>query len=354
MTSLPRLFLPAAVLLWFLASRIPLLLPIATNLGLAALAACSAYWILSCTRSVFFNGLMDANGKSVLITGCDTGFGNVLATQLACEGFFVYAGCLNGNGYCAERLREHDRIQVLQLDVTKEDEIWRALETVESTLDEKVLWAVVANAGVSSIGYIEWQPRSRVQSVFDVNTFGALSVATAFLPLLKKAQGRLIFVTSFLGSVTVPECLAYCMSKQACSSLADGIRRQYFNRGVQVSVIAPGAYRTPMNDHAKLCEVFDRDLELLPERVRRCINERSVVGCKHRADVLHSAFTRNDLQEVVDSIKMAVRHRLPQAYYRPGGWLDGILRSLHDITPAEIADEAIEGARYLATMTKRK
>lgn len=273
---------------------------------------------------------------------------------MASEGFFVYAGCLDENGYGAKLLKERDNVHVLQLDVTKQDEIWRALEAVESTLDGKVLWAVVANAGVSSIGYIEWQPRSRVQSVFDVNTFGALSVATTFLPLLKKAQGRLVFVTSFLGSVTMPECLAYCMSKQACTSLADGIRRQYFNRGVHVSVIAPGAYRTPMTNHAKLCEVFDRDLELLPERVRHCISEQSVVSCKHRADMLHSAFIRNDLQEVVDAIKMAVRDRLPQAYYRPGGWLDGILRSLHDITPAEIADEAIEGVRYLATITKRK
>ncbi|KAH9380032.1 hypothetical protein HPB48_006150 [Haemaphysalis longicornis] len=85
------------------------------------------------------------------------------------------------------------------MDVTKEEEIQAALQTVQETLDDKVLWAVVANAGVSSMGYIEWQPMSRVRSVFDVNTFGALSVATAFLPLLKKAQGRLVMVTSAFG-----------------------------------------------------------------------------------------------------------------------------------------------------------
>ncbi|KAH9380034.1 hypothetical protein HPB48_006148 [Haemaphysalis longicornis] len=61
------------------------------------------------------------------------------------------------------------------------------------------LWAVVSNAGVPTLGYAEWQPMSRVRTVFDVNTFGSLEVATAFLPLLKKAKGRLVFVTSWLG-----------------------------------------------------------------------------------------------------------------------------------------------------------
>ncbi|KAH9380033.1 hypothetical protein HPB48_006149 [Haemaphysalis longicornis] len=129
------------------------------------------------------------------------------------------------------------------MDVTKEEQIVRALETIEATLNGKELWAVVANAGVSSIGYIEWQPMSRVRSVFDVNTFGALSVATAFLPLLKKARGRLVFVTSVLARSTTPESVTYSMSKCACNALADGLRRQYYNRGVHVSTVEPAGYR---------------------------------------------------------------------------------------------------------------
>nr|XP_037273700.1 estradiol 17-beta-dehydrogenase 2-like [Rhipicephalus microplus] len=78
--------------------------------------------------------------------------------QLAREGFFVYAGCLDGNGVGAKYIKNVENTLVLQMDVTKEEEINQALEVVESHLDGKELWAVVANAGVAHLGYIEWQP----------------------------------------------------------------------------------------------------------------------------------------------------------------------------------------------------
>lgn len=354
MSTVPKLTLPFTALLWLLVSRVTLVLDVATSVGLLLLSICSAYWLLCFARRFFFNGPVDPSGKSVLITGCDTGMGHMLASQLASEGFFVYAGCLDKNSSSAQPLKECKNVYVLQMNVTKENEIARALETVENTLDGKVLWAVVANAGVPSLGYIEWQPMSRVRSMFDVNTFGALSVATAFLPLLQKGKGRLIFVTSFFGTVTMPECVAYCMSKQACSTLADGLRRQYSSRGVPVCTVAPGAYRTSLSNHDELFEIFDQDLELLPERVRRGVSEKSVARLKRRSNFILSAFMRDDLQEAIDAMKEAVRDRLPRVVYRPGGVFLGILRSLYEITPAELVDEVIEGVRWFATVAKIK
>lgn len=353
-STVPHLTVPAAVLLWLFMSRWAWVVYIATNVGMGVLTLCSGYLLLCCARRAFFNGTVVPIGKSVLITGCDTGFGYLLATQLAGEGFFIYAGCFDENSDGAKGLKKRTNLHVLQMDVTKEEEIEQALQIVEDTLDGKELWAVVANSGVSSVGYIEWQPMSRVRSVFDVNTFGALAVATAFLPLLKKAQGRLVIVTSTFGSLTMPEFLAYCMSKHALSSLAEGLRRQYLNRGVHVCTVAPGAYRTAMADHEQMNAAFDRDLELLPARVRSNVDENSVARFKRTAEVLHNVFMNDDLQGAVDAIKMAVRERLPRAHYRPGGWLNGITRWLHDITPAEIADEVIDAARRIAVLVKRK
>lgn len=278
----------------------------------------------------------------------------MLATQLAKEGFVVYAGCIDENGSGAQLLKDCHNVHVLQMNVTKENEIERALDTVENTLDGNALWAVVANAGVSSLGYIEWQPMSRVRSMFDVNTFGALSVATAFLPLVQKAKGRLVFVTSIFGTVTMPEFLAYSMAKQACSTLADGLRRQYWSRGVRVCTIAPGGYRTPLSNLDNLISTFDGDLELLPERVRRDISERSTARLKQRSNFILSTFMRDDLQEAVDAMKMAVRDRHPRVVYRPGGWPLGIIRCMYDITPAEIVDEVIEVVRWFATARKKE
>ncbi|KAL1442418.1 hypothetical protein MTO96_030821 [Rhipicephalus appendiculatus] len=199
----------------------------------------------------------------------------MLAKQLAEEGFFVYAGCLNESSENAKLLGSSANIRVLQMDVTKEEEVARAFQIVVKTLDGRNLWAVVANAGVGSMGYIEWQPLSRVRSVFDVNTFGVLSVSATFLPLLKvSGGGRLVLISSILGRVTLPECLAYCMTKSACITLADGLRRQYLNRGVHVCTVEPTAYRTAIMDHAKMEETYDRDMALLPEGIRSAINHR--------------------------------------------------------------------------------
>ncbi|KAL3195134.1 hypothetical protein MRX96_045754 [Rhipicephalus microplus] len=354
MPTVAQLSVPAAVFLWLAAQRLPSVLSAVTNVSLTVLALYCGYWFLWYSRRALFNGLVDPKGKCVLITGCDTGFGHLLAMQLAREGFFVYAGCLDGNGAGAKYIKNVENTLVLQMDVTKEEEINQALEVVESHLDGKELWAVVANAGVAHLGYIEWQPMSRVRSIFDVNTFGALSVSTAFLPLLRKSRGRLVLVTSFLGRITMPEYLAYCMSKCATTSLADGLRRQYFTNGLHVCTIEPGAYRTALVNHLRMEESFDRDLDVLPDRVRKRVNDKVVAYFKHSADILHSTFMRGELQEVVDAMKMAVCETLPRASYSPGATTLNVVRWLHNVTPAELVDEVMDAARRMSTLIKRK
>ncbi|KAH7939188.1 hypothetical protein HPB52_008130 [Rhipicephalus sanguineus] len=285
MPTVAQLSIPAAVLLWLAAQRLPSLLTAVTNVSLAVLALYSGYWLLWYARRALFNGLVDPKGKCVLITE---------------------------------------------------------------------LWAVVANAGVAYLGYVEWQPMSRVRSVFDVNTFGALSVSTAFLPLLRKSRGRLVLVTSFLGRITMPEYLAYCMSKCATTSLADGLRRQYFNNGLRVCIVEPGAYRTALVNHLRMEELFDRDLDLLSDRVRKRVNDKVVAYFKHTADILHSLFMRGELQEVVDAMKMAVQEKLPRASYTPGASTLNVVRWLHNVTPTELVDEVMDAARRLSTLIKRK
>ncbi|XP_077494728.1 retinol dehydrogenase 7-like [Amblyomma americanum] len=354
MVTVSQVTIPAAITLWLLASQSPLLLSAATNVGLALLTLSGAYWFLWHARRALFNGLIDAKGKAVLITGCGRGFGHMLAKQLASDGFFVFAGCSNENSDGAKALKKVENILVLQMDVTKEQEIDRAYQTVEDRLDGKELWAVIANAGIAVMGYIEWQPISRVRSVFDVNTFGALSVSTTFLPLLRKSRGRLVLVSSYYGRLTMPEFVNYCMSKSALTSLADGLRRQYFSRGLHVCIVEPGAYRTDMVNHSRMEQLFDHDLKLLPERVRERVNDKSVANLKHSADVVHTAFMREDLQEAIDPIKMAVRERIPRACYKPGGPLLAVVRWLYNIAPDEVADEVIHEIRRLSMLVKRK
>lgn len=62
-----------------------------------------------------------------------------------------------------------------------------------------VLWGVVNNAGVARLGLIEWMPFDEFKQVADVNLWGLIDVTKTFLPLVKKAEGRVVNFSSMLG-----------------------------------------------------------------------------------------------------------------------------------------------------------
>ena len=82
-------------------------------------------------------GHVDPRNKSVMITGCDTGFGHALAKRLDSLGFIVFAGCLNSKGLGAENLRTEasSKLVIIQMDVTKDDDVLAAVETVKKHIE---------------------------------------------------------------------------------------------------------------------------------------------------------------------------------------------------------------------------
>jgi 3-hydroxybutyrate dehydrogenase len=57
----------------------------------------------------------------------------------------------------------------------------------------------VNNAGIATLGNMEWMSLQTVKRVFDVNTFGPVAVTNAFLPLLRKSRGRVVIISSLAG-----------------------------------------------------------------------------------------------------------------------------------------------------------
>lgn len=78
-------------------------------------------------------------GRAVLITGCDSGFGHHLARRLDAQGFVVFAGCLFPNGDGAQTLHRESssNMNILKLDVTKDEDVTQARTVVQSNLPEK-------------------------------------------------------------------------------------------------------------------------------------------------------------------------------------------------------------------------
>ncbi|XP_074659878.1 retinol dehydrogenase 7-like [Tubulanus polymorphus] len=188
---------------------------------------------------------LPALGKTVLITGCDSGFGYELAKKLDSIGMTVFAGCLNIEGVGAMNLKQtcSNKLEIVQLDVMKQDQI----EAVFDIISKKStgLWGLVNNAGIFQVGPIEMTSQEIiVKKVFDINFHGMVRTVRTFLPLLRQSRGRIVNMSSFTGRVPMEEFGVYVASKYAIEGYSDVLRLEMKKFGVKVSLVEPGGYKT--------------------------------------------------------------------------------------------------------------
>lgn len=210
--------------------------------------------------------LPSVKDKHVFITGCDSGFGNLLARRLAQRGFRVLAACLTPQGADGLQRGCAGHLRTTLLDVTRSDSIRRAAEWVREEVGEKGLFGLVNNAGVANpIGPTEWMRIEDYRQVMAVNTFGAIEVTLQLLPLLKRARGRVVNTSSVLGRLSANGG-GYCVSKYCIEAFSDSLRRDMYHFGVKVSIVEPGFFKTAVTNlesiEASLRQLWER---LAPE-----------------------------------------------------------------------------------------
>ncbi|KAJ7324458.1 hypothetical protein JRQ81_017478 [Phrynocephalus forsythii] len=263
-------------------------------------------------------------GKAVLITGCDKGFGHALAHHLHARGFTVFAGCLmkDRGGDGARQLERvgSERLHVLQLDVCSEEEVAKALRLVRENLKEpeQVLWGLVNNAGMSAFGNVEFTSMDKFKEVADVNLWGTVRVTKAFLPLIRRAQGRVVNMASVLGRTASPLRSSYCISKFGVEAFTDCLRKEMYRWGVSVVAIEPSNFipatgiLTPEGVEAEAEQMWHGASEAL----------RADYGETHFQQETERirAFVRSglgDLSLVLKDITDALTARYPYARYNP-------------------------------------
>ncbi|XP_074390354.1 retinol dehydrogenase 5-like [Zonotrichia albicollis] len=201
-------------------------------------------WLLRDRRT-----LPSVRDKHVFITGCDSGFGRLLARRLARQGYRVLAACLTPQG--AESLRGDTpggHLRTVLLDVTRSDSIRRAAEWVHREVGDKGLFGLVNNAGIANpIGPTEWMDIEDFRRVLAVNALGAIEVTLQLLPLLKRARGRVVNTSSVLGRISANGG-GYCISKYCIEAFSDSLRRDMRHFGVKVSIVEPGFFKTNVTD----------------------------------------------------------------------------------------------------------
>ncbi|XP_078408461.1 retinol dehydrogenase 7-like [Cetorhinus maximus] len=207
--------------------------------------------------------LKNIKEKYIFITGCDTGFGNLLAKQLDKRGFHVIAACFTVNG--AEKLQIDcsSKLKTVRLNVTSQDNIQTALEFVQAEVGDQGLWGLVNNAGrVIPIAPTEWLTVEDFTRILDVDLVGLINVTLHFLPLVKKAKGRIVNVASVMGRISFAGG-GYCLSKSGVESFSDSLRRDMQHFGIKVSIIEPGFFKT----EATNLELVEKNLLQLWERL---------------------------------------------------------------------------------------
>ncbi|XP_051865648.1 retinol dehydrogenase 5 [Pristis pectinata] len=262
--------------------------------------------------------IRDVKDKYVLITGCDTGFGNLLAKCLDRQGFRVLAGCLTQKGVDTMHRSSSSRLKAILLDVTDDINIQKAADWVQAQVGEKGIWGLVNNAGRSiPVGPTEWLKMEDYHKVLNVNLLGLMEVTLTFLPLVKKARGRVVNVASVMGRISFAGG-GYCLSKCGVESFSDSLRRdmQYF--GVQVSIIEPGFFKTAVTN----LESIENDLQRLWDRLSPEVRES--YGQKYFEKYLKvqrfclNTLCDSDLSKVTNCMEHALTAQHPRTRYTAG------------------------------------
>ncbi|XP_063808548.1 retinol dehydrogenase 7-like [Pseudophryne corroboree] len=188
--------------------------------------------------------LENLTDKYVFITGCDTGFGNLLAKQLDRRGMRVLAACLSDKGAQNLKKETSSRLQTVILDVTDSQSVSSAAEWVSSIVGDRGLWGLVNNAGITGpVAPNGWLKKVDFIKVLDVNLLGMIDVTLTLLPLVRRAQGRIVNVASILGRVALIAG-GYNISKYGVEAFSDSLRRELSDFDVKVSIIEPGGFNT--------------------------------------------------------------------------------------------------------------
>jgi NAD(P)-dependent dehydrogenase (short-subunit alcohol dehydrogenase family) len=183
---------------------------------------------------------------AVVVTGASTGIGRATALLQDKEGYTVFAGVRKQED--AKSLAEEgsDRLTPITIDVTKERSIADAKQSVEQAVGEEGLVGLVNNAGVGDGGPVETMDLDVLRNVLEVNLVGQVAVTQAFLPLIRKTPGTIVFIASIGGRIASPFMSPYNTSKFAIEALGESLRQELAPWGIDVAVIEPGSIDTPI------------------------------------------------------------------------------------------------------------
>lgn len=180
--------------------------------------------------------------KTFFITAANSGFGLAIA-QTALEAGHRVIGTVRSQAARASLLERLPDVRAVLCDVTEFDLIPAIVAQAEE--DHGPVDVLINNAGYGHEGVLEESSLEEMRHQFDVNVFGAVAIAKAFLPRFRERRsGFIVNVTSMGGLITMPGISYYCGSKFALQGISDVMRAEMAPFGVHVTALCPGSFRT--------------------------------------------------------------------------------------------------------------
>ncbi|MEO3892208.1 SDR family oxidoreductase [Nonomuraea sp. B5E05] len=179
---------------------------------------------------------------AVVVTGASSGIGQATAVRLANAGYHVFAGVRKESDGTALQLLTTGSLTPLILDVTDAERVAEAAREVDKS--GLPLAGLVNNAGIGLAWPMEVIPPETLRWQYEVNVVGQVAVIQAFLPLLRRATGRIINIGSVGDRLTLPFGAPLCSSKWAFASITEALRLELRPWSVHVVLVEPASIHT--------------------------------------------------------------------------------------------------------------
>ncbi|XP_061861213.1 dehydrogenase/reductase SDR family member 9 [Colius striatus] len=260
----------------------------------------------------------DLTRKYIFITGCDTGFGNMAAKIFDKKGFRVLASCLTETGAKELKAMTSKQLQTVLLDVRDSEGIKKVAAWVKAEVQSEGLWGLVKNAGIMGPSVpTDWLDIEHFREPIEVNLIGLINVTINMLPLIKKAKGRIINVSSVGGRLAFSGG-GYYPSKFGVEGFNDSLRRDMEPFGVKVCCIQPGLFKTELTNSEKITREKEVIWNKLPPDIKTQYGEEYFQKDAAKKQKLSKTCLTKDITPVVECMEHALTSLHPRTHYVVG------------------------------------
>ncbi len=177
------------------------------------------------------------------ITGCSTGFGRELARITLDRGYRVVVTARKPAEIADLAVGHEARALILQLDVTKSEEIAAAVAAAQAQFGR--IDVLVNNAGIGYFGAVEESDDDEVRRMFEINFWGLANMTRAALPGMRaRRSGHIVNISSMGGVRGAPGVGYYNATKFGLEGLSEALAQEVAPLGIKVLIVEPSGFRT--------------------------------------------------------------------------------------------------------------